>query len=291
MDEIVKVELTMTKIKIRIPNEKWATYAQGLAGKYDNKILGEYVYSMSTQNLEKLFKVFDGKGAPKAVVVSGESCLQAMREKWRSYNGWKSQMRDIMKLERYPVEPNGKFVPYAHQTKIVGTMLAHPLCCIAADCGTGKTGSTARAVELVLAAGQVPRGKVLISAPLSILEASWISDIKQFTNLTYKLLWTTVTNKTKKLGTDVLIKDLGYAPSEYLTTKSKKGMRWIKGTEIKEGELDIFSKAEGGWTKMQVSWLPIARCSNAAATLESTPPLSPRMTFSWPTCARICSTA
>jgi hypothetical protein len=27
-------------------------------------------------------------------------------------------------------------------------------------------------------------------------------------------------------------------------------------------------------TKMQVSWLPMALCSSAAATLESTPPLS-----------------
>ena len=32
-------------------------------------------------------------------------------------------------------------------------------------------------------------------------------------------------------------------------------------------------------TKMQVSWSPMALCSSAAATLESTPPLKPRMTF------------
>ena len=33
-------------------------------------------------------------------------------------------------------------------------------------------------------------------------------------------------------------------------------------------------------TKMQVSWSPMALCSSAAATLESTPPLKPRMTRS-----------
>ena len=45
------------------------------------------------------------------------------------------------------------------------------------------------------------------------------------------------------------------------------------------------------FTKMQVSWSPMALCSNAAATLESTPPLRPRITFSLPTCLRMASTA
>ena len=40
-------------------------------------------------------------------------------------------------------------------------------------------------------------------------------------------------------------------------------------------------------TKTHVSWSPIARCSSAATTSESTPPDRPQMTFASPTCARI----
>ena len=45
-------------------------------------------------------------------------------------------------------------------------------------------------------------------------------------------------------------------------------------------------------TNTHVSWSPIARCTSSAATLESTPPLSPQMTLPPPTWARmraICS--
>ena len=44
-------------------------------------------------------------------------------------------------------------------------------------------------------------------------------------------------------------------------------------------------------TKIQVSWSPMARWVNAAATDESTPPLKAQITRSLPTCSRICFTA
>ena len=44
-------------------------------------------------------------------------------------------------------------------------------------------------------------------------------------------------------------------------------------------------------TNTHVSWSPIALCTSAAATAESTPPDSPQITRSSPTCARISSTA
>ncbi len=43
-------------------------------------------------------------------------------------------------------------------------------------------------------------------------------------------------------------------------------------------------------TNTQVSWSPIARCTSAAATAESTPPDSPQITRDVPTCARIRAT-
>ena len=42
-------------------------------------------------------------------------------------------------------------------------------------------------------------------------------------------------------------------------------------------------------TKTQVSWSPMARCTSAAATAESTPPDSPQMAWAEPTCARMRS--
>ena len=44
-------------------------------------------------------------------------------------------------------------------------------------------------------------------------------------------------------------------------------------------------------TKMQVSWSPIALCTSAAATDESTPPDRPQITCRSPTMARIFSTS
>ena len=44
-------------------------------------------------------------------------------------------------------------------------------------------------------------------------------------------------------------------------------------------------------TNTHVSWSPIALCTSAAATAESTPPDSPQITRSLPTCARISATA
>ena len=44
------------------------------------------------------------------------------------------------------------------------------------------------------------------------------------------------------------------------------------------------------FTKMQVNCDPTARCSNAAATEESTPPLRPQITRSLPTCSRTRAT-
>ena len=43
-------------------------------------------------------------------------------------------------------------------------------------------------------------------------------------------------------------------------------------------------------TKMQVNWLPMARCTSTAATDESTPPDSPQMTCPLPTFSRMAAT-
>lgn len=89
------------------------------------------------------------------------------------------------------------------------------------NCGTGKTGSGARAVELAIEKGDVVRGKILISAPLSILETSWVDDIKKFTNLKVGVLWFEGGNKDI-LGTEeVEIHNFGEKPLNTVAVKTK----------------------------------------------------------------------
>tara|TARA_R100000479_G_scaffold98552_2_gene48905 strand:- start:3377 stop:4741 length:1365 start_codon:yes stop_codon:yes gene_type:complete len=63
--------------------------------------------------------------------------------------------------------------PYAHQTDTTTFITNHPRCFITSDPGTGKTRS-------VLDAHASLGCTTLVLAPLSILEAAWLDDIKKF---------------------------------------------------------------------------------------------------------------
>ena len=62
---------------------------------------------------------------------------------------------------------------YAHQIETTSFILNHPRCLITSDPGTGKTRS-------VLDAHRRLESTTLVIAPLSILEAAWVDDIKKF---------------------------------------------------------------------------------------------------------------
>ncbi len=62
---------------------------------------------------------------------------------------------------------------YEHQTETTNFILSHPRCLITSDPGTGKTRAVLDAVTTL-------PGRVLVLAPLSILEAAWVADIKKF---------------------------------------------------------------------------------------------------------------
>ena len=68
---------------------------------------------------------------------------------------------------------NNILAPYAHQSKTTNFILSHPRCLITSDPGTGKTRAVLDAIT------NLP-GKTLVLAPLSILEAAWVDDIKKF---------------------------------------------------------------------------------------------------------------
>lgn len=254
----ITLEATFNEIILNTGgNGQYDTYAYNLAGSVKTTKLGEFVYKLSAINMEKIYRVFDGVKLPKPVVVKGQRFIDELRDKYRNYKNAKSRLRDIMASDIYPLEPNGKFFPYSHQTKIVGSLLADPQLLVGADCGTGKTGSTARAVEILLKEGEIRKGKVLVSAPLSILATSWMDDIKKFTNLNAFMLWTPKSNKKLKLGEKEIIgHGLQERPPGALTLKTVKSQRFVKGNQIKPAKykLDLFDEAEGGWVSKEVSY-------------------------------------
>ena len=78
--------------------------------------------------------------------------LESLRSRLNDYKQARNQVQDVLSKPQYPVVPNGQFIPYAHQTQIIGVIDANPLSNILSDCGTGKTGAVARAIEIILGA-------------------------------------------------------------------------------------------------------------------------------------------
>lgn len=65
--------------------------------------------------------------------------------------------------------------PFTHQTETTEFILNNARCLVTSDPGTGKTRSVLDAYQ------QRPEGRLLVFAPLSILQASWGDDIDKFT--------------------------------------------------------------------------------------------------------------
>jgi SNF2 family DNA or RNA helicase len=215
------LKATFSKLELSIGNAAdWPT-AKRLTGAVKEITPGVFEMSLSTQNLQRIHRYFPGDKLP--VVVGGQQFIDGLKRRLTAYKEMKARLALVKAEERYPVEPNGKFVPYAHQTKIIGTWDVNPYTPVCADCGTGKTGSTARAVELEMLRGNLTPGKTLISAPLSILDTSWADDIRKFTNLRCASLWTKITNKLIISEESFVLGDFGPKPPDVVSTKSKRG--------------------------------------------------------------------
>lgn len=225
--------------------------AELLTGKVEAVGPGIYKYALSFQNLQKIAAAFPG--AEKPVPRNGQHILNRMRERYAKYREGLSAVRSIMGGERFPVPPNNKFIPYAHQTKIIGCTARHDELPVFADCGTGKTGSMLRAVELAIAEDPSYRGKVLISAPLSILRTSWQNDCAKFTDLRCALLWTAAANKSSR-GEKVSLYDAGPKPSQAFATRTKSLiMHWNPATRVLKSKINSLDVREGTWIKYRVT--------------------------------------
>ena len=247
-----RISFAFNKIILELHNPKdWAA-AKMITGKIHEAGPGVFEMSLSAQNMQRISRIFTGPGKP--VVVAGQKYLDELKLKHSKYKNHRDDVQRVQQKERYPVEPNGKFVPYAHQTKIIGTVLANPHAPIFADCGLGKTGSMARAIEMLIERGEISRGKVLISAPLSILHTSWFDDVTKFTNLRSAILWTSGGNK-QVLGQErVPVKNYGPRPEGSIKTKTRTGTiyKHKKSGEIREVVTSLDDPKS--WEKMKASW-------------------------------------
>ena len=88
--------------------------------------------------------------------------------------------------------------PFEHQSVTTDFISANPRVLVTSDPGTGKTRSVLDAYM------QRPEGRMLVLAPLSILQASWGDDIEKFTpDLTYTVAY--ARNRAKAFESDAQI--------------------------------------------------------------------------------------
>lgn len=218
-----EIKLEAKGIQLYVADPADWPMAEHLTGSMKTESPGLFTYTLSPANLNRIYAMFTGNKKP--VLKGGSFFMDRERQRLLDYNRWTTKLAEVLSQERIPVEPNGKFVPYAHQTKIVGAMDVHPYSGIFADCGLGKTGAAGRVIELMIAKGDVVRGKILVSGPLSILETSWLDDLLQFTNLKAGILWSKIGNKDI-LGEAKVIHNYGDKPVDSVSIKNKNQVMW-----------------------------------------------------------------
>ena len=221
-----EIKFTYSKIILKLSDPADWLFASKLTGKVEDIAPGVFEYALSTQNMQRIAKWLTGPRKP--VVTGGQQYLDSLKDRLSRYKAAKETTQQIASQERYPVPPNGKFIPYSHQTKIVGAILNNPYTATFADCGLGKTGSYGRAIELCLANGEVRKGRILVSAPLSILHTSWFDDLGKFTSLKASILWTPLSNKTILGEEKKIIGNYGEKPEGTITTKTKTGVCYVQ---------------------------------------------------------------
>jgi SNF2 family DNA or RNA helicase len=74
------------------------------------------------------------------------------------------------------------FNPHPYQRLIIDFILDHPRCNVHAQMGVGKSVSTATAIDLLFATGQLT-GPVLIVAPLRVANHTWPAEFAKWDHL------------------------------------------------------------------------------------------------------------
>jgi SNF2 family DNA or RNA helicase len=252
----MKNELHFTEDTVRlvVPNAADWDVAKRLGGERSNPSPGIFEYVLSTQSMKRIYEYFPGEKRP--VVKSGQQHLDLLQNNLKLYKERREAVKRILAKNDYPVPPNGKFVPYQHQRVGIGVFLSNPYAYGGLDCGTGKTGLSLRAMELVLDKGEITRGKILVSAPLSVMETSWVDDARKFTNLRVAVLWTPMSNKKILSAERKMLKHFGEKSELVVASETKKATVWqnIHTKEIRTEKPNALSGPKDHWLRYHASW-------------------------------------
>lgn len=153
--------------------------------------------------------------------------------------------------------------PFEHQ-KITSTFLVdHERAIVTSDPGTGKTRSVADAYAAVKA-----DGRMLVLAPLSILEVSWADDLKKFQpNLTFGISVAGKREDAFKTGCDVVI--INHDGVKWINDQLKKSPKFLDGFDtLCIDEFTAFKNKDSARSK---ACLALAKYFNRRWILSGTP--------------------
>lgn len=120
--------------------------------------------------------------------------------------------------------------PFAHQKVTSQFLVDHPRTIVTSDPGTGKTRSVADAYAQLKAANP-DCGRLLVVAPLSILEVSWADDLKKFQpGLTFGFCTAGDREDGFASGCDVVITN--HDGVKWITGELKKKPKLLSGFEV-----------------------------------------------------------
>lgn len=153
--------------------------------------------------------------------------------------------------------------PFAHQKVTSQFLVDHPRAIVTSDPGTGKTRSVADAYAQVKG-----DGRMLVLAPLSILQVSWADDLHKFQpNLTWGISVAGDREKAFKSGVDVVITN--HDGIKWINDQLKKNAKFLYGFDT--FCIDEFTAFKNKDSARSKACLAVAKHFNRRWILSGTP--------------------
>lgn len=234
--------------------------SQNVGFSRQNEQKGYVQFALSRTNLHTIGQLFKNQ-LPE--IKSGHHHVETLK---LSYQQWLRQAETIRKILAKPgtlregeeplVVPHSysfKVAPRDHQHKCFMILDLLPRLNVMLDCGTGKTFIMLTSTEYKIQKGVLPKGKTLVSCPLSIMETSWVEDAARFTNLKIGILWSNKSSR-RNYGEPIVLKDNGAKPVYVIGGKKCKSVTfWNPATNQMQPKLGSFDKKEE-WRKCEYFW-------------------------------------
>ena len=152
-----------------------------------------------------------------------------------------------------------KYKPFKHQTKTTEFILNNTKCLITSDPGTGKTRSVLDALTSLSS-----QERLLVLAPLSILQASWGDDIQKFTpELTYSVAY-------------ARNREMAFKENSNIVLTNHDAVKWIaKNPEVLDGFtmlcIDEFTAFKNPSSQRSKAALAISNIFERVVAMSGTP--------------------